>query len=130
MNHFKTLALGAALLLSATIETQATCVPCPGISTFYFTCITNPGKPPVCTAPSIKNADGTWTPSASPALKTQAQINLISNPKIVGNGSPMQCTYNTSYPGVFITLTNSRTDCKFNKNLPCGKMNPSQFQCD
>lgn len=94
MNHFKTLALGTALLLTATVETQAACVPCPTVGVdFSLNCTGSTG---CASGPVSDSQSGIWMAQVKPQVKTTTSFNLNGQTAIASALSTMvMCTYNT-----------------------------------
>ncbi len=130
MNHLKILTLGAALFITAAVETQAvSCLLCPNANliTVHFTCYTKPGQQPVCTAPSITFENRIWSPTVPPTLNGSTSINLQNYPKLTADTASLYCKYPTNIPGVSITLTTPKLNCNYTVSSACGKQN--QFSC-
>jgi len=123
MNHFKTLALGTALLFTATIETQAACVSCP-TGKVNFTC--NAGK---CTALVPSSDSGTWVAQATATSSFSATL-PTGTPTFPSKGV-ISCSYakTTTQPAItltWMTLENKQFTCQQDTTL-CSE--PTMFSC-
>lgn len=92
MNYFKTLALGTALLFTATVETQAACISCPTTTVnFSLNCTGSTG----CASGPVSDPEsGIWMAQVKPQVSTQTSFPLNGQTAIPSSLSTMiMCTY-------------------------------------